>query len=189
MKKTIYKELITIFILVLIVSNLITAFFVSLNFESTSIADMKKILNTSIEEAKKIYLRYDISTNDMNYLYSDKGIPILFLEDIDKYNLNSSQMDILESGNNLLLNEDQFYKYPLAIAKVNDIYIVSNIEGNSMFNIARSIIALNSTFAVILGIVMFLFVAKMIVKPIKELTDATKKVATDRKSTRLNSSH
>ena len=178
MKKTIYKELITIFILVLLISNLLTALYVSLRFESTTIADMKKVLNFSIEEAKEIYNKYDISISDMNRIYSDKSIPILFLDNIDEYNLNQSQITILDSGNSILLNEEQFYKYPIAMTKTKDIYIVSNIEGNSMFNMAREIVSLNSTIAVLLGIIMFLFVAKMIVKPIKDLTDATKKVAT-----------
>ena len=178
MKKTIYKELITIFILVLLISNLLTALYVSLRFESTTIADMKKVLNFSIEEAKEIYNKYDISISDMNRIYSDKSIPILFLDNIDEYNLNQSQITILDSGNSILLNEEQFYKYPIAMTKTKDIYIVSNIEGNSMFNMARAIVSLNSTIAVLLGIIMFLFVAKMIVKPIKDLTDATKKVAT-----------
>jgi len=178
MKKTIYKELITIFILVLLISNLLTALYVSLRFESTTIADMKKVLNFSIEEAKEIYNKYDISISDMNRIYSDKSIPILFLDNIDEYNLNQSQITILDYGNSILLNEEQFYKYPIAMTKTKDIYIVSNIEGNSMFNMARAIVSLNSTIAVLLGIIMFLFVAKMIVKPIKDLTDATKKVAT-----------
>lgn len=178
MKKTIYIELVTVFILVLVISNLLTALFVSFRFEYTTIDDMKRVLNESIDDGKYIYLEYNISLDDLNHLYRDKGIPIVFLESIDDYVLNSRQMGKLESGENLLINEDTYYKYPVAMAKVKDIYIVSDIEGNSIFNVTKRLITLNSIIAVVLGIMMFLFVARMIARPIKELTEATKKVAT-----------
>lgn len=178
MKKTIYIELVTVFILVLVISNLLTALFVSFRFEYTTIDDMKRVLNESIDDGKYIYLEYNISLDDLNHLYRDKGIPIVFLESIDDYVLNSRQMEKLESGENLLINEDTYYKYPVAMAKVKDIYIVSDIEGNSIFNVTKRLITLNSIIAVVLGIMMFLFVARMIARPIKELTEATKKVAT-----------
>lgn len=178
MKKTIYRELILIFILVLVASNILTAFFVAMNFETTTISDMKKVLIASVEEAKELHLNYGISESDLNRIYEDKTIPIKFTSYLEDYNLTNEQEESVNSGESIILNEDDLYKYPIAIAKIDDMYIISDIGGHSMFHRVREIITLNSSIATVLGTIMFLIVGKMIVKPIKEITDATKKVAT-----------
>jgi signal transduction histidine kinase len=119
-----------------------------------------------------------MSQGDLNRLYEDKTIPIRFTNYLENYNLTAEQEESVNSGKCIILNEDNLYKYPIAIAKIDDMYIISDIGGHSMFNRVREIITLNSSIATVLGTIMFLIVGKMIVKPIKEITDATKKVAT-----------
>lgn len=180
MKKTIYKELIVIFIAVLLFSNLITGIFVSQSFEYNTIAGMKDIMISSVEDAKTIYTRYNISQRDFNYLFKDKTIPIRILNDLDGYSLTQEQELKVNAGESVLIDTTKsgVHKFPVAIAKVDNIYLISEIEGHSIFIKVRDIISTNSAIAIILGSLIFLIVGKMIIKPLKELTEATKKVAT-----------
>ena len=180
MKKTIYKELILIFIAVLLFSNIITAYFVSQTFENTTISDMKNSLTNSVDEAKTIYTEYNISIEDLNYLFKDKTIPIIFTDNIEEYKLTVEQMSRLNNGESILIDtvDSNVHEFPVAISKVDNNYIVSDIGGHSIFIKVREIISLNSTIAIVLGSMIFMVVGKMIIEPIKEITDATKKVAT-----------
>lgn len=180
MKRTIYKELIVIFIAVLCFSNLITGFFVAQNFEYNTISDMKNILIASVDDAKKIYTNYDMSQKDLNSLFKDKTIPIRFTDNIDKYELTAKEKSRINSGESILINSEEkgTHNVPVAIGKSKELYIVTDISGHSIFIKIKDIIITNSTIAVILGSLIFLVVGKMTIKPIKGITNATKKVAT-----------
>ena len=180
MKKTIYKELIIIFITVLLFSNIITAYFVSQTFENTTISDMKDILMNSVDEAKGIYTEYNISQRDLDYLFRDKTIPIIFTDNVEEYKLTDEQISRLNNGDSILIDtmDSNVHEFPVAITKVDNTYIVSDIGGHSIFIQVREIVSLNSTIAIVLGSMIFMVVGKMIIEPIKEITDATKKVAT-----------
>ena len=180
MRRTIYKELIIIFIAVLLFSNIITGIFVTLSYVNTTIEDMKDSLIASVEEAKDIYSKYDISQEDMNYLFKDKTIPVIFLDNTEGYNLTLVQELRIKNGECILIDTgaSKVHRFPVAISMVDDIYIVSDIAGHSIFRKVKEIITLNSSIAIILGSLIFLVVGKMTIKPIKEITDATKKVAT-----------
>lgn len=180
MKKTIYKELIVIFIGVLFFSNIITAFFVAQSFEYTTVIDMRNSLISSIEEAKEIYTKYNISQEDLNEIFIDKRIPIRFVKDIEEYNLSKEQEEMINAGECILVDTDsnKNHQFPVGITKADDIYIISDIRGHSIFIKVRDIIVTNSYIAIILGSLIFMIVGKMIIKPLKEITNATKKVAT-----------
>ncbi len=180
MKKTIYKELIVIFIGVLLFSNLITAFFVAQSFEYSTVTDMRNSLISSVEEAKDIYNEYNISQKDLNILFKDKTIPIRFVDDIGGYELSEEQLLRINAGESILIdaNSSEDHTFPMGITKADDIYIISDIKGHSIFIMVRNIITTNSYISICLGSFIFLIVGKMIIKPLKDITDATKKVAT-----------
>ena len=179
MKKTIYKELIIIFIAVLLFSNIITGFFVALRFESTTVSSMKESLIASVEEAKFIYKKYNISHDELNYLFKDKTIPIRFCHNLEDINLTTEQMININSGESILIDSppNDPHKFPIAISKVDNTYIRSDIGGHSIFIKVRDIIVTNSTVAIILGSLIFLIVGKMMIKPLKDITNATKRIA------------
>lgn len=175
-KMTIYKELIFIFVGVLIFSNLITGYFVANSFEYNTIEDMKSVMITSVEEARDIYIKYDMSTRDINYLFKDKTIPIRFINNLQGYDLTEEELGQINSGICILL-ESSKSKLPVAISKARDLYIVSDIGGHSIFASIRNVISLNSNITIIFGSIIFLIVGKMAIKPIRELMEATKRVA------------
>lgn len=176
MKRTIYRELICIFVGVLIFSNLITAHFVTQSYEYNTIEDMKSGMITSVEEAKEIYVKYGMSIRDINYLFKDKAIPIRFINSLQGYDLTEAQILQIDSGDCILL-ESSKSKLPVAISKADDVYIVSDIGGHSIFASIRDVISLNSSITIIVGSIIFMVVGKMAIKPIRELMNATKKVA------------
>ncbi len=179
MKKTIYKELIIIFIAVLLFSNIITGFFVARSFESTTVSSMKESLIASVEEAKFIYKKYNISHDELNYLFKDKTIPIRFCHNLEDINLTTEQMIKINSGESILIDSppNDPHRFPIAISKVDNTYIRSDIGGHSIFIKVRDIIVTNSTVAIILGSLIFLIVGKMMIKPLKDITNATKRIA------------
>lgn len=180
MKVTIYKKLIFIFIGVLLFSNIFTSLFVTFGFRSLQISDMKEILSTSVEEAKEIYEKYGMTSSELNTLYMDKTIPLRFVDNLDGMQLSQEEEKHLDEGGTILIGhgESDRNKIPVAIAKSNDVYIVSDIGGHTIFEVIRNIILSNSIIVVTLGSLIFLLVGRMIVKPVRDITDATKKVAT-----------
>lgn len=178
MKKTIYKELIAIFVGVLFFSNIITAHFVTQGFEYNTISDMKSHMISSVEEAKKFYIEYNMSVRDLNYLFNDKAIPIRFSKSIEGYDLTEVEQTQIKTGNCILLeSKGKSNGLPVAITMVEGIYIVSDIRGHSIFRSIRDVISLNSTITIIVGSIIFLIVGKMAIKPLRELINATKRVA------------
>lgn len=178
MKKTIYKQLIIIFVGVLIFSNIITSIFVARRFEYNTVSDMTLKMISSVEEAKETYLEYNMSIRDLNILFRDKTIPIRFTDNLKGYDLTEAQINGINQGECILLDhKSSANSFPAAITKAKDIYIVSDIGGHSIFNIIRSILTFNSTIATIIGSIIFLVVGNMAVKPLRALINATKKVA------------
>lgn len=178
MKKTIYKELIAIFVGVLFFSNIITAHFVTQGFEYNTISDMKSHMISSVEEAKKFYIEYNMSVRDLNYLFNDKAIPIRFSKSIEGYDLTEVEKTQIKTGNCILLeSKGKSNGLPVAITMVEGIYIVSDIGGHSIFSSIRDVITLNSNITIIFGSIIFLIVGKMAIKPIRRLMNATQKVA------------
>lgn len=177
MKKTIYKELIAIFVGVLFFSNIITAHFVTQGFEYNTISDMKSHMISSVEEAKKFYIEYNMSVRDLNYLFNDKAIPIRFSKSIEGYDLTEVEQTQIKTGNCILLeSKGKSNGLPVAITMVEGIYIVSDIGGHSIFSSIRDVITLNSNITIIFGSIIFLIVGKMAIKPIRRLMNATQKL-------------
>lgn len=182
MRKSIYIQLVLIFLCIFFISNIVASTLTSLNAEQDLLYQVKDQLIQEAEIAKEFYEKEDISKGNIEKLFKDKYITINFRESVTDYNMDKELELLLNSGETILFHKKgpKLFSFtpPLSIVKSGDYYIVAEpIFKNMGINVWNFITTMN-IIAIIIGIILFLFAGKMIVKPIKRLTDATEKVVT-----------
>ncbi|OZV11746.1 hypothetical protein CIW83_12825 [Tissierella sp. P1] len=181
MKKSIYVQLVLIFIGVFIISNIVSSIFISLSMEQNLKAQVESQLVHTVEKIKEVYENEKISIEDLEKLFHDIYINIKFIDDVERYDLNEEMKSKLEEEKILVFNGYGHKKFsfslPVVIAKAGGHYIVAKPKLKDIGFNARSFIMTTNIVSIAIGSIIFLFVGKMIVKPIRRLTKATEKVA------------
>ena len=181
MRKSIYFQLVLIFLCVLFLSNIIGTVITSLNTEQNLMSQMKTQLIQTVDSSKEIYEQDEISRETLVKLFLDKYITIRFVDNIQEYKLDIESLNLLENGESILFHKKipkhLSFTFPMAISKTKDSYIIGEISARSMgFDIKRMVMATN-VISLIIGSLLFILVGKMFVKPISKLTKATERIA------------
>lgn len=181
MRKSIYFQLVLIFLCVFFLSNFLGTVITSLNTEQNLMHQMKNQLIQTVESSQEFYENDEVSRETLVKMFLDKYITIKFEDNIDKYNLDADSLNGLDKGDTVLFHKKiprhLSFSFPMAIVKTKDSYIVSEINVIGMgFDIKRMVMATNLV-SLIIGSLLFLLVGKMFVKPISKLTKATERIA------------
>lgn len=181
MRKSIYFQLVLIFLCVFFLSNFLGTVITSLNTEQNLMHQMKNQLIQTVESSQEFYENDEVSRETLVKMFLDKYITIKFEDNIDKYNLDADSLNGLDNGDTVLFHKKiprhLSFSFPMAIVKTKDSYIVSEINVIGMgFDIKRMVMATNLV-SLIIGSLLFLLVGKMFVKPISKLTKATERIA------------
>lgn len=181
MKKSIYVQLMLIFIGVFVLSNILSSVFTGLNTEQNLKIQIKSQLTNGVETAKEVYEKEKINKESLEKLFKDNYITIKVIDSIEKYHLNEETLYSLEKGNTAIFHGNDHKRFaftmPIALVKTGDSYIVGELKINNLgFNIRHYTVTTN-IISIIIGSILFLIVGKMIVKPIRKLTKATERVA------------
>lgn len=181
MRKSIYFQLVLIFLCVFFLSNTLGTVITSLNTEQNLMSQMKSQLIQTVESSKEFYERDEISKEILVKLFLDKYITIRFTDNIKDYNLDVDSLKMLDNGDSILFHKKiprhLSFSFPMAIIKTKDSYIIGEISITGMgFDIKRMVMAAN-LLSLIIGSLLFLLAGKMFVKPISKLTQATERIA------------
>ena len=181
MRKSIYFQLVLIFLCVFFLSNTLGTVITSLNTEQNLMSQMKSQLIQTVESSKEFYERDEISKETLVKLFLDKYITIRFTDNIKGYNLDVDSLKMLDNGDSILFHKKiprhLSFSFPMAIIKTKDSYIIGEISITGMgFDIKRMVMGMNF-ISLIIGSLLFLLAGKMFVKPISKLTQATERIA------------
>lgn len=181
MRKSIYFQLILIFLCVFFLSNIVGTVITSLNTEQNLMYQMKSQLIQTVESSKEFYEQDDVSKETLVKLFLDKYITIKFEDSVEEYNVNEDNASVLRNGEPILLHKKVprhlSFSFPMAIIKTKDSYIIAEINAVGMgFDIKRMVMTSN-LLSLIIGSLLFLLAGKMFVKPISKLTQATERIA------------
>lgn len=180
MRKSIYFQLVLIFLCVFFLSNVLGTVITSLNTEQNLMFQMKSQLIETVKSSKEFYEQDEVSRDTLVKLFLDKYITIKFEDSIDGYNLNAENIKLLNNGEPILLHKKiprhLSFSFPMALIKAKDSYIIAEISVIGMgFDIKRMVMATN-LISLIIGSLLFMLAGKMFVKPITKLTKATEKI-------------
>ena len=181
MRKSIYSQLVINFIFVFIISNILASIFSFFHIEKNSLEQLSKQLIQSVEIAKEVYEKENVSKESIEKLFKDKYITINFMDNIEEYMPNDEIVFLSQSGKTLALNTNEygntFVSTPMAMIKTGDYYIVAKPEFKNLGFSTRYIIMTINMVSIIIGSVLFLFVGKIIIKPIKKMIKAIEKIS------------
>ncbi len=182
MKKSVYIQLVLIFICVFTISNILASILSFFTTENNALNQVGTQLIESVEVAKEVYEKDKVSKESIENLFKDKYITVNFIKDIEEYTTNEEMISSLEMGKTLALRTNEYgntsVSTPVAIIKAGDYYILAKPEFKNLGFSTRSLIMSINIRAIIIGSVLFLFVGRMVVNPTKKLIKATEKVAT-----------
>lgn len=181
MRKSIYSQLVIYFICVFIISNILASVFSFFHIEKNSLEQLSKQLIQSVEIAKEVYEKEKVSKETIEKLFKDKYITINFMESIEEYMTDEEISYSLEDGKTVALSTNEygntFVSTPMAMVKAGDYYIVAKPEFENLGFSTRYMIMTINIISIIIGSVLFLFVGKIIIKPIKRMIKATKNIS------------
>jgi signal transduction histidine kinase len=184
LKKSIYAQLVFIFIFIIFFGNFVSSFIVGTLTESVLVNEISNSLRGVASAAKEVYEKDKITASDIEKLYATNFIAVKFYSNTD-----ALLKDYKLSMENLIAAEDKpitfqgkvigrlNLKIPISVVKSRDMYIVSFLKGNNMFTDFRYLILYYNLFSIFCGTVIMLIAARLIVKPIKKLTSAAEKIA------------
>lgn len=182
MRKSIYSQLVIGFIFIFIISNILASILSFFTTEINTLEQLSKQLVESVEIVKEEYEEENVSIVSIEKLFKDKYITINFIQDIKKYSVEREDIALLEGGKSLALSTNEHgntsVSTPIAITKTGDYYIVAKPEFENLGFSARDVIMSINLMSIIIGSVLFLFLGKFMVNPIKKLSKATEKIAT-----------
>lgn len=181
MRKSIYFQLVLIFVCVFFLSNIIGTVITSLNTEQNLMFQMKTQLIEIVESSKEFYEKDEISKDTLVKLFYDKYINIEFIDNVEAYDLDKDSINRLANGESIIFHKKiprhLSFSFPMAIIKTSDSYIIGEINAVGMgFDIRRMVMTTN-LISLIIGSLLFILVGKMYVKPLTKLTQATDRIA------------
>ena len=181
MRKSIYIQLLLVFIGVFMISNLGAFFITVLTGERGFVEEMKDQLLSSVVNAKEVYESGDATGETIEKLLGDKYLPVKFIDDISGYTAAAETLSRLSGGEAVFLEKikpnRRSHAFPVAAVKSGDFYIIAEPAANSFFSKISYLLRTTGIISVLIGSLIFLLAAGMIVRPIRKLTQATKKVA------------
>ena len=181
MRKSIYIQLVLIFLVIFFLSNIAASILVSINVEQDLVSQMRDQLTHSVETVKRVYENEGVSQKSLESLFEDNYIEITFTNNLKQYSVDDEEISLLDNCKALVVHKKKTGSYefllPTVIIKTTDSYIVAQTVARGLGFSFRHFIMTTNLMSIIIGSILFLLAGKMIVKPVRRLTNATKKIA------------
>jgi signal transduction histidine kinase len=184
LKKSIYAQLVLIFIVIIFLGNLSSSVIGSTTIESGLMEEISKSLNGVLSAANETYERHQLSAADIEKMYASGFIAVKYYgsseELMEDYDLTAESLEAVEAKPAAFRGKSKGQlnlKIPISVVKSGDGYMVAVLQGNNAFTDFRRIILNYSLLSILCGAVVMLLAARFIVKPIKKLTWATEQIA------------
>jgi signal transduction histidine kinase len=184
LKKSIYAQLVFIFIFIIFFGNFVSSFIVGALTESVLVTELSNSLIGVASAAKEVYEKDKMTASEIEKMYTTNFIAVKFYDNTDALleDYSLSMENLIAAEQNPITLQGKIIgklnlKIPISVVKVRDIYIVSFLKGNNMFTDFRFLILYYNLFSIFCGTVIMLIAARLIVKPIKKLTSAAENIA------------
>lgn len=181
--KSLYVKFVVMFLGILWLSSL-TAFRISFtNIEDKLIGYIKLQLHERASRSLQLAEKYSMGQEDLIKILSDENVKISIYETADELALNDikltqAEMSDLSRGRIIEGNFSRPRRLPFAAFKTDDaIILVSPKISSNTIRSLRSMIGLALVICVAMGSILIVIASRMIVKPIKKLTEAAKEVS------------
>lgn len=184
MKKSIYLQLVLIFIFIIILGNVASSIIAAATTESSLKNELTSSLTGVLGAAKDVYEKGDMTAGDIEKLYASEFIAVRFYSNAaelnEDYNLSAESLKAAENRPMVFQGKSRGrlnLKIPISVVKSGDQYIVAVLKGNNIFADFRIVILTYNLLSILCGSIVMLIAAWLIVKPIKKLISATEKIA------------
>lgn len=176
MRKSIYFKLVTSFICIFVLSNVIASMMSYYGSEISNLESLQVQLEKNLDEVKSLNLD-PLSIENMS---KHNYINIVQRDSLDDLLLSKNQLEILESNETLNMTSKEFtsddINTPLSIVKVEDGYLLAYANFDNLGFSSRDLIMQINLRALIIGSLFCALLAIVLVKPIQDLIEGTKKV-------------
>lgn len=176
MRKSIYFKLVTSFICIFVLSNIIASMMSYYGSEISNLENLQVQLEKNLKEVKDLNLD-PLSIENMS---KHNYINVVKKDSIDNLGLNQSQTEVLESHEVLNLSSKDYKNdeidTPLSLLKTDDGYLLAFANFDNLGFSSRDLIMQINLRALIIGSLFCALLAMILVKPIQDLIIGTKKV-------------
>lgn len=184
MRKSIYVQLVLVFIFTIFLGNFASSIIGISTTESGLMSELSNSLTGVAKAAKDVYEKGDVTSSDIEKLYASGFITVKFYGNVneltEEYNLSGENLRAVEDGPITFQGQSKGrlnLRIPISVAKSGDMYIVSALKKDNIFANFRTIILNYYLLSILCGTIVMLIAARLIVKPIKKLISATENIA------------
>lgn len=177
MRKSLYVKLVLSFILVFVLSNVIASLMSYYGSEMNSVDHLEANLVETLELVKEEQL----DLGSLEKITRNNYLTLEVLDTVNMYELNELQKKDLENGEIVHLRSDEHQnkdiKAPVAITRIDNQYLIAKPNFDNLGFSTRSLIMSINVRSLIIGSFLFVAVAGFMIRPIKELIEATKRIS------------
>lgn len=177
--KSIYIKFVVVFVGILWFSSSI-AFMIGFSFfKDNIITEIQQSLNTKATYIVEFNEKYNIKPQDLQKLLNDASVKISVFPNInDLTMLSDTQKQYVQKGQIVEITTNRRMPLPVVALKIQDSYVMlSASPSKDVMIFFRNLLGLVLLICALLGSALIAIASRMIVKPIKQLTTATKEVA------------
>ena len=184
MIRKIYLKLILIFILIFLVGNT-ASFIIAYNTtEKKLLGGLADMLAGVASDSKEIYEQGTASREAIEKLHDSEMIAVNFYENesqlIKHYDITDKDLQAAQDKPVVLVAAEldgHGKKRPVSIVKSGEQYIVAGITAKGLMLDIRELISRVSVLSLLIGSLIMLIASGIIVKPVRKLSAATRKIA------------
>lgn len=181
MKRSIYTKLVLSFIIIFVVSNIIASLMSYYGTEMNSVENLENQLVKTLEIIQKEDKQEALNFESIERINENNYITVLSREDINNYKLDQSTIDQIDAGNIVHIrakeHHDESNTGPIAVLKLDEHYIIATANFENLGFSTRQLVMEINIRSLIIGSLLVIAVARLMVKPIKQLIEATHKVS------------
>lgn len=180
MRKSMYTKLVLSFIVIFVVSNIIASLMSYYGSEMSSVDKLESQLTESLKIIDEEYYKTNLDFDSLENITKNNYIVIQQAEDLSDYYISDEAMNKITSGEivHIRAKEHQHPENtgPIAIKHIGDQTIIATADFNNLGFSTRQLVMEINIRSLIIGSLLVIVVSRLMVKPIKELIEATKRV-------------
>lgn len=180
MRKSMYTKLVLSFIVIFVVSNIIASLMSYYGSEMSSVDKLESQLTESLKIIDEEYYKTNLDFDSLENITKNNYIVIQKAEDLSDYNISEEAMNKITSGEivHIRAKEHQHAENtgPIAIKHIGDQTIIATADFNNLGFSTRQLVMEINIRSLIIGSLLVIVVSRLMIKPIKELIEATKRV-------------
>lgn len=175
-----YTKLVLSFIVIFVVSNIIASLMSYYGSEMSSVDKLESQLTESLKIIDEEYYKTNLDFDSLENITKNNYIVIQQAEDLSDYYISDEAMNKITSGEivHIRAKEHQHPENtgPIAIKHIGDQTIIATADFNNLGFSTRQLVMEINIRSLIIGSLLVIVVSRLMVKPIKELIEATKRV-------------